>query len=405
MHLLADATMPLVSELTQYLAQALAPSGQSVQLTTFTGRQPSAAQLAQAEVLLIRSITQVDAALLQQAPHLRWVGTATIGTEHVDAHACQAAGVTFVSTPGVNANAVGDYVVAAVSELALRDGQLPTGDVAIIGAGHTGRAAGQRLQGLGLRVHYYDPPLVQSWTPQKIQQEPLDIHADWQRVLASQVISCHVPLVHEGRFPTHHLFDVEAIARLQAGTILINASRGAVVAEEALRQAMHRQQELRVVLDVWEHEPQIAPDLLPWLSLATPHIAGHSVIGKVAGTWQLFAQLLQFIRRDDIMLPPVEELLAPWPAATRRYHWHTETAPSWQMLASWVREIYDIRDDDAQLRQAPSTAAAFDQLRRTYQTRGELSQGTVTGGDWLQQAHWQQRLQQLNFLPLNSQEQ
>lgn len=397
MHILADATMPLVTELTEHLAQLLAPHGQQVQLTTFVGRQPTAAQLADAEFMLIRSITRVDNDLLKQAPKLRWVGTATIGTEHVDAQACAAAGVTFVSTPGVNAAAVGDYVAAAVCQLALAQGELPAGEVAIVGAGHTGRAAGQRLQGLGLQVHYYDPPLV--------QQGVVDVHADWQRVLRSQVISCHVPLIRTGEFPTYHLFDEAAIAALPAAAILINASRGAVVAETALRQAMQRQQALQVVLDVWEHEPAIAADVLPWLKLATAHIAGHSVVGKVAGTRQLLVQLLQFLGHSQLQLPPLTELLAPWPIATRRFHWHTETEPRWQELASWVLEIYDIVQDDAQLRRAPLTTAAFDQLRRCYRARAELSQGVVTGGRWLQQPQWQRRLQQLTFLPHISQEQ
>jgi len=403
MHLLADASMPLVAQLAKTFSDALHEQGIPFTLSTFQGRQPSPEQLAKADLLMIRSITKVDAELLQRAPRLQWIGTATIGTEHVDAAACRDANVTFVSTPGVNANAVGDYVASAVSNIALEQGALPNGDVAIIGAGHTGRAAGQRLRGLGLTVHFYDPPLLQRTKP----QEQDDVHANWQHVLESQVISCHVPLTRDGEHPTFHLFTDQSIAALADDCILINASRGAVVAEQALRSAQQRKQRLQVVLDVWENEPQIAADLLPWLRYATAHIAGHSVAGKVGGTLRLFNELASFLKQPQLaaQLPPLMQLLQPWPEAAQEYSWQANETPTWQMLASWVRDIYDIRIDDKLLRQATPEPAAFDALRRTYSARAELSQGIVVGGRWLAQSEWQNRLQQLTFSHIQKQEQ
>lgn len=387
MHILADASMPQVAVLVEHL-QA---QGMALTLSTFQGRQPSAAQLSAADVLMIRSITRVDDTLLQQAPKLRWLGTATIGTEHVDAAACAAAGVTFASTPGVNARAVGDYVASAVASFALEHNQLPQGEVAIVGAGHTGRAAGERLQGLGLNVHYYDPPLH--------AQGIKFVHNNWQRVLNSAIISLHVPLTTRGEFSTRHLFNTENIQQLAAGCLLINASRGAVVAEQALLQAMQRQQALHVVLDVWEHEPHINHQLLPWLHYATAHIAGHSLAGKVGGSLQLFEKWLQFAfgRNHSWQLPPLNALLQPWPQAIAPRLWQQAQAPTWQMLASWVRGIYDIRNDDKQLRDQVSDSASFDALRKAYQARPELSCGQVHGGDWLADSDWQQRLSQLSF--------
>lgn len=387
MHVLADASMPLVNE----LADALRAQGVALTLTTFQGRYPQPEKLAHADALMIRSITTVDSGLLAHAPKLRWLGTATIGTEHVDAAACEAAGVVFVSTPGVNANAVGDYVASAVSNFSLQRGQLPQGEVAIIGAGHTGRAAGQRLSGLGLTVHYYDPPLA--------EQGNKTVHADWQRVLNSSVISCHVPLTKTGAHATYHLFDSAAIAALPADCLLINASRGAVVQENGLRQAMQTQQALHVVLDVWEHEPTIAKDLMPWLLYATPHIAGHSVAGKVAGTLRLFEHVCDTLLAPhyQVRLPQLSQLLTHWPAATQTWQWQSSQAPTWQMLASWVRDIYDIRNDDQLLRQNAFTEADFDRLRRDYAARAELSCGEVFGSNWLAQREWQERLAQLTF--------
>lgn len=387
MHILADASMPQVAVLVEHLqAQGLA-----LTLETFHGRQPSAAQLAAADIMMIRSITRVDAQLLQQAPNLRWLGTATIGTEHVDAAACAAAGVTFVSTPGVNARAVGDYVASAVANFALERQQLPQGEVAIVGAGHTGQAAGARLQGLGLPVHYYDPPLL--------AQGIKSVHNNWQRVLNSAVISLHVPLTTSGEQPTQHLLNTQTIQQLPAGCLLINASRGPVIEEQALLQAMQQHQPLHVVLDVWEHEPEINQQLLPWLHYATAHIAGHSLAGKVGGSLQLFERWLQFAFGDNHQwqLPPLNALLQPWPHAIEPRVWQQAAAPTWQMLASWVRGIYDIRNDDKQLREQVVDSASFDAFRKTYQARPELSCGMVHGGDWLADSHWQQRLSQLSF--------
>jgi len=395
MQILADATMPQI----QLLADTLQQQGIALTLDVFQGRQPTAAQLANAQALMIRSITRIDADLLKQAPHLRWLGTATIGTEHVDADACAEAGVTFVSTPGVNANAVGDYVVSAVANFSLEQHGLPQGEVAIVGAGHTGRAAGQRLSGLGLAVHYYDPPLVEAGVT--------GVHADWQRVLDSAVISLHVPFVTFGPHATRHLFNAENIPQLQPHCLLINASRGAVVSETALLQAMQRQQELHVVLDVWEHEPTINQQLLPWLYYATPHIAGHSVAGKVAGSLRLFEQWLAatFGVNHRVQLPSLSQLLTPWPKAAATQVWQSEHAPTWQTLASWVRDIYDIRQDDCLLRQEVTDSARFDALRKAYAARPELSCGHVCGGSWLQQNNWQQRLSQLTFSTHSTQEQ
>lgn len=395
MQILADASMPQI----QQLAELLQQQGVALNLTLFHGRQPSAEQLASAEVLMIRSVTRVDADLLRQAPQLSWIGTATIGTEHVDADACSAAGVTFVSTPGVNANAVGDYVVSAVANFALEQQRLPQGEVAIVGAGHTGRAAGQRLSGLGLPVHYYDPPLVAAGKP--------GVHANWQRVLDSAVISLHVPFVASGRYATHHLINAEAIQQLQPHSLLINACRGAVVSEAALLQAMQQNQALHVVLDVWEYEPVVNQQLLPWLYYATPHIAGHSVAGKVAGSLRLIEQWLNFAFGADhgVQLPSLSQLLAPWPEAVRKHVWPSEHAPTWQTLASWVRDIYDIRNDDRLLRQQTTDSAQFDALRKAYTARAELSCGEVQGGRWLHQPQWQQRLSQLTFSTHSTQEQ
>lgn len=386
MFLLADANLPALTALVETLSRQ---TDTPLHLARFTSRQPDPKLLAQADTLLIRSVTRVDAELLKHAPQLRWVGTATIGTDHVDQKALAAAGITFHSTPGVNANAVGDYVTSAVAAISLQQGHLPHGEVAIVGAGNTGRAVGQRLRGLGLQVHYYDPPLVRAGS------SAVPVHDDWQRVLASAVISCHVPLSRSGPHPTYHLFNAAALAQVASTTLLINASRGAVVAEQALHDKLKATPEWPVVLDVWEHEPDLTAELVERVRLATPHIAGHSFAGKLGGGWQLLKKWLTD-QGLALQLPEFDRFLAGFPQG-QQHSITAEHPPTWQQLAQWVLAVYDIRRDDALLRAAPCTAAAFDQLRRDYAVRPELRQLCIRAGAWQHQPAWQERMAALTF--------
>lgn len=392
MLLVADANLPGFTRLVEGLdAQSSTP----IEVKLYDQRQPPAELLTQADALFIRSVTRIDAALLAQAPQLKWLGTATIGTDHVDLKAVADAGVRFHSCPGVNANAVGDYVVSALAALSLANGRLPEGDVAIVGAGNTGRAAGQRLAGLGLKVHYYDPPLSKQQADAK---GAANVHADWQRVLNSQVISCHVPLSEQGPYATCHLIDAKALAAFTAqgdGKILINASRGPVVEEQALLDHLQTNSALQVVLDVWEHEPQLHSEVLDRVALATPHIAGHSFAGKLGGSWQLLKKWLTD-QGLALQLPSFQALLQSY-AQGRPTLQQAAQAPDWKMLAQWVLQVYDIRKDDQQLRQAPKQPAAFDALRRNYAVRAELSQLHLQAGAWAQTEQWRQRLAQLTF--------
>jgi erythronate-4-phosphate dehydrogenase len=212
-------------------------------------------------------------------------------------------------------------------------------------------------------VHYYDPLLNSSHGGNDI-----DLHSDWQRVLNSTVISCHVPLTRHGQHATYHLFDDDQIAQLPADCWLINASRGAVVSETAVRNAIIRGQRLQWVFDVWEFEPQLPLDLLPHIALATAHIAGHSLAGKVGASWQLAQQLQQRLA-SRAELPSLSELLSAWPLPTSTLFSPTS---DWQRLASAVLELYDIRLDDQQLRSHGLSVSGFDALRRNYHPRVEL---------------------------------
>ncbi|RUO65730.1 4-phosphoerythronate dehydrogenase [Pseudidiomarina planktonica] len=384
MNILADANIPQVEKLFEQFGQ----------VNLFSSRQPPSEQLADAQVLLVRSVTQVNSALLQQAPKLTFVGTATIGVEHVDQAALQQRHIQFASAPGANAAAVGNYVLSATVEMLLAQGkcELPTGNAVIIGAGHTGTAAGKRLSGLGYQVSYYDPPLLAD--NNAARPVGCDLHADWQRVLEADLISCHVPLQDEGQYPTRHLWQADSLQQLKSDCLFINASRGAVVAEQDLLQTLAANGPM-VTLDVWEHEPQLNSELVAQVALATPHIAGHSLEGKVGGAYSLYGTFCKVQKCS-----PELSLQALLPKANQSVI-EIAVPPDLQTLATWLRAIYDIRNDDKLLRDSELTAAAFDNLRKNYQVRRELSVQSVTGellqGDSGGAKKWRQRFEYMGF--------
>jgi len=349
-HIVADQNIPALSSLVTNAGS----------LSLYSDRQPPQALLAHADALLVRSVTRVDEHLLQQAPQLKFVATATIGTEHLDLNALSKRGITVASAPGGNADSVGEYVLAAVLACFAKRQQLQKLsdlEVAIIGAGNTGMAAGRRLQALGLTVHYYDPPLLNSGAA---EQRSDDIHDHWQRVLNSDVISCHVPLINGGAHPTQHLFDIEALQSLHSEQLLINASRGAVVDNQALIACCAQGDCPELVLDVWEGEPQIDSELLPLVTIATPHIAGHSAEGKIGGAIMVARELhdffgLTFKHELSSLLPD-----CGWPSLA------ADGIAEWSQLAELVLRRYDIWADDAAMRAYGITASGFDQLRKNY---------------------------------------
>lgn len=352
----------------------------------FSGRQPTKEQLEHVEVLLIRSITQVDAALLKKAPNLRFVGTATIGMEHVDQQALTAKKIGFASCPGVNANSVGEYVLTAVLALAEKqDVKLAGKKVAVVGAGHTGQAAGSRLAALGMEVSYYDPP--------RAAQDDDFSSCKWESVVGADIITLHVPLTDDGDHPTRHLFAQKELSALKSHQWLINASRGAVIDNDALLKRQKRRQKdpLTVVLDVWEGEPQINNELVSHVDIATAHIAGHSINGKVKGTQMLYDACARFF--DWSLQPPDWASLFPAPPSLE---WEVSRMPTQQVLTQWVLQNYTLWQDDAALRKNGLDAEGFDQLRKSYPVRFELISQPLHGIDTLNDSA-RQRLHDLGF--------
>jgi len=354
MRIVADENIPLLDEF-------FAGFGE---IRRLPGRSIDAAAVADADLLLVRSVTQVNRALLDGSP-VKFVGTCTIGTDHLDLDYFQQAGITWASAPGCNARGVVDYVLGSLLVLAEQQGvDLVTRTYGVVGAGQVGSRLLKVLRGLGWRVLVCDPP--------RQAAEGGDFVSLQQVLDECDVISLHTPLERLGDHPTYHLFDRARLAALKPGSWLINASRGAVVDNQALRELLPQRSDLQVVLDVWEGEPQADVELAALCRIATPHIAGYSLDGKLRGTAQIYQALCQHLG-----VVPSVELAQLMPAA-----WLSELTidasadPAWA-LASICRAVYDPRRDDADFRRslqgdAASRRAAFDGLRKRYPMRREI---------------------------------
>lgn len=326
----------------------------------YSGRALRAAQLAGVDVLLVRSITRVDEQLLAGST-VRFVGTATSGVDHVDQLWLRRQGIGFRHAPGSNANSVVEYVLAAIATVGSHlETLLAGGCMGIIGYGHIGKALAARLNRLGIRHRIYDPWLDQHTVPHA---------ASWDELLRCDVISLHPELTRELPWPSHHLFESQALSRLQPGCLLINASRGAVLDNTALRHCLENNAPVDAVLDVWEGEPLVDAQLLQRVRLGTAHIAGYSLDGKLLATRMLVEAMSAHFGLS--WQDPGSAAGDPPPITVAK------RLEPLALLRHLLRCRYRIDEDDAALREVaagdPAAAAAgFDRLRRDYPPRREL---------------------------------
>lgn len=330
----------------------------------FSGRSVNAMQLADADVLLVRSITTVNEKLLKLNTCLKFVGTATIGTDHIDQQYLQKRGVTFTSAPGCNKISVAEYILSSLLVLTEKlQFQLVNKRVAIVGAGNTGTAVFERLTALGVNCKLYDPPLQLSGDKREF--------CSFSDALEADIISLHVPKTTTGLFPTVHMFDEKVLRQLTPSQILLNASRGDVIDNQALLKLAKDKLTPTLVLDVWENEPNIEKKLLPFVEIATPHIAGYSLDGKARGTEMLYNALCEFQS-----LQPKYSISDFLPSAAV----HATTISqnlNQSLVKSLIHLIFDVRRDDCLFRQMIDQVNGFDTMRKTYQERREFSTLTV----------------------------
>jgi erythronate-4-phosphate dehydrogenase len=341
-----------------YVKEAFGTLG-DVQLVS--GRTIAPAHVHDADILLVRSVTTVDERLLRESA-VRFVGSASIGVDHVDEAYLRARGLGFAFAPGSNANSVAEYVVAAL--VALGPERYRDRTLGIIGLGHIGTLVREKALALGMTVLANDPPLERAGRTGLVSLETI--------LRRSDLVTCHVPLTKDGEDVTHHLIDESALALLQRHAIVVNTSRGAVVDNAALLRALRDSRLGGAVLDVWEGEPEPDPDLIRAATLGTPHIAGYSFDGKVAGTTMLYQAACEYFKRPGGWISPITSSFGK-PSAVEV----DAGASLHAVLSGLVPRAYDIRQDDAGLRALVQVSGAqrragFDRLRATYSRRLEF---------------------------------
>lgn len=317
-----------------------------------------------ADAIVTRTRTRCDASLLTGSS-VRAIATATIGFDHIDTAWCEANGIAWSNAPGCNSWSVKQYISSVLAVLAERHGlQLDTLTLGVVGVGNVGSKVAEVGRAFGMRVLLNDPP--------RARAEGGEAFTDLDTLLReSDIVTVHVPLTRGGD-ATWHLFDAARLERMRPSQILINSSRGPVVDNAALKDAMRKGALKAAVLDVWEGEPDIDIELLGLLDIATPHIAGYSADGKANGTTMSVRYLA-----SKLGLPLTEWTASGIPAPEQALEFAVDASGRTvqEVLIEAVLHTYDVRRDSDALRAAPGS---FERLRGDYWVRREPSAFTLT---------------------------
>jgi erythronate-4-phosphate dehydrogenase len=354
MKIVADENIP-------YLKEAFSSLGEVIALP---GRNITKNDLKNAEILLVRSVTQVDEALLENTT-VKFVASATIGFDHLDLEYLKKQDIPWSTAPGCNATAAAEYVITALFHVASVKGvSLKGKTAAIIGCGNVGSRVKHRLTGLGIHCVINDPPLQ--------EREPNQDFISLEEALNTDIISLHVPLTQSGKYPTHHLLNQKNLGHINSNSILLNTSRGSVIDNTALLNHLEHTP-LTTVLDVWEGEPNILPKLLDACILGTPHIAGYSLDGRVKGTEMIYQACCRYL--DITPTWQAENILSH---VKNKFVNLREFNDDHSIIQHALHHAYEIVVDnralhDTMMLPENQRGKAFDQLRRNYPLRREFA--------------------------------
>ena len=333
------------------------------------GRAISRGDAMDSDVLIVRSVTRVDADLLGGTP-VRFVGSATSGVDHVDVDWLAENGIAFGHAPGCNALPVAEYLAAALLEVAERRGfELRDRTLGVVGVGRIGSRVAEFGRVLGMNVLCNDPPLARQAKQGLVTMGELAARSD--------VVTLHVPLTDAGSDQTRDLVDARWLSRLQPEAILVNTSRGDVVDEDALAAALAKGSLGGAVLDVWRGEPRVRSSLVDLTEIATPHMAGYSeAAGRRAAT-AVRRHLYSWMDRAD---PGVDENV-PAPGQTSSVG-AVSASNDQEAVCQVVRAALDLPALSRRFRAGVSGAASaesFDMLRSECRHRLEFKAFEVVG--------------------------
>ena len=341
---------------------------EGIEVTYLAGAKTTADDVAAADALITRTRTKCNEALLENSA-VKFIATATIGFDHIDTDYVESKGIHWTNAPGCNSSSVAQYLTSLLLNLAVKHNFSLAGKVlGVVGVGYVGKKVAAVGKALGMEVLLNDPPRARAEGGENFVD--LSVIAE-----KADIITIHVPLEFEGIDKTFHLADRDFLAHLNNQQFLVNASRGEVVDNSALREALKAKSIAGAVLDVWENEPEIDLELLKLLDYATPHIAGYSTDGKANGTSMSVNAMAKFFNLSE-----------------RLQKWYPETVPVpektviecpangslEEKLLFVVSQSYNIADDTTRLRNTPQE---FEKLRGNYPLRREFGIFTVVNAD------------------------
>jgi len=353
MRIVADDKIPFLRGVLEPYAEVIYVPGKSIDKNV----------LKDSDALLVRTRTKCNPGLLD-GTNVKFIGTATIGFDHINTAWCEAAGITWTNAPGCNSSSVQQYIASVLFQVSLKENFPLSGKtIGIIGVGNVGSKVEKIARLLGMKVLLNDPP--------RARVEGFERFTKLDSLLSeSDIISVHVPLNRAGEDKTSHLFDNEHFGMIKKGSWFFNSSRGEVVDSEALKKAIDSGRVGGAVLDVWEHEPDIDPGLMEKTFISTPHIAGYSTDGKANGTAMIVNALSEYFGLPlvkwypgNVPIPQNAEIVI-----------NCKGKSDEEIIMEAVLRTYDVIVDSAMLRSSP---ADFEKLRGSYPLRREFGSYTV----------------------------
>lgn len=328
------------------------------------GNKIAGTDLTDSDALLVRTRTKCNELLLKGTA-VKFIGTATIGFDHIDTDYCEKSNIKWTNAPGCNSGSVKQYITSALLKLSKNNHfDLKEKTIGIIGVGNVGSKVEKVARALGMNILLNDPP--------RERKEGLDGFVTFDTILKeSDIITIHVPLNKNGIDKTYHLFSDDVFSRAAKRPWLINSSRGEVVETSALKNALNSMLIKGAILDVWENEPDIDKELLSSVFLATPHIAGYSTDGKANGTSMIVNALCRHFGLPLCEWYPADVPQPPAPLLKISGFGKSDE----DIVREAVMHTYDISMDDHNLRNSLSD---FEKQRGDYRLRREFQAYTVS---------------------------
>jgi erythronate-4-phosphate dehydrogenase len=353
MKIVADDKIPFLKGVLEPFAEVIYIPGKAINNNI----------LKNTDALLTRTRTHCDENLLKNT-NVRFIGTATIGYDHIDVAWCEKQGIEWKNAPGCNASSVNQYIASTLVNLSEKfNFSLKNKALGVVGVGNVGSKVVHTAEMMGMRVYLCDPPRVMTeGACGFISLEGIIRECD--------ILTFHVPLNQSGPNKTYHLIDDNLLNMVNPGTIIINTSRGEVADGKALKVALRKGKIAGLVLDVWENEPEIDRELLNLCYQATPHIAGYSADGKARGTAMIIHELSRYFNlgledweTTDIPVPVNPEIRIDCSGISNE-----------EVLNRAILSTYNVADDNRRLRENP---ADFEKQRGEYPPRREFKAYTL----------------------------